>query len=184
MENSQLIIACKKQDRQAQKELYETYGSKMMGICLRYADNDDAARDLLHDGFIQVFTQIGSYTGKGSFEGWLRRIFVNLALNNYRTESKKRKMTDDLQTIDSIPDSNEDDIFEITDISREELLQALRELPEGYRTVINLYIFEELSHKEIGKMLGINESGSRSQFFRAKAFLYKKLSALSGRDRK
>ena len=180
MENPQLISACKRQDRNAQKELYETYGPKMMGVCLRYTNNDDSARDLLHDGFIQIFTQIGSYKGEGSFEGWLRRIFVNLALNNYRQESKHKKLLENIKAEEI--EIADDDFFDVTEITREELLNMIRELPPGYRTVVNLFIFEEMSHKEIGEMLGINEAASRSQYSRAKALLHKKLSAILKKD--
>jgi len=91
MDDSQLIIACKKQDRNAQKVLYERYAPVMMAVCMRYSRDQEAARDLLHDGFIRAFTQIGSFSGKGSFEGWLRRIFVNLALENFRKEKQKNR---------------------------------------------------------------------------------------------
>ncbi len=93
MDDSQLIIACKKQDRNAQKVLYERYAPVMMAVCVRYCREEDMALDLLHDGFIRAFTQIGSYTGKGSFEGWLRRIFVNLALESFRKEKTKKQVS-------------------------------------------------------------------------------------------
>ena len=93
MDDSQLISACKKQNRDAQRALYERFAPVMMSVCIRYCGDEDIARDLLHDGFIRVFTQIGSFTGKGSFEGWLRRIFVNLALENYRKEKRKKSIS-------------------------------------------------------------------------------------------
>ena len=180
MDDPQLILACKKQDRKAQKELYETYGPKMMGVCLRYTNDNDSARDLLHDGFIQVFTQIGSYKGEGSFEGWLRRIFVNLALNNYRQENKQKKLLENIRAEEL--EIADDDFFDATDITREELLNMIRELPPGYRTVLNLFVFEEMSHKEIGQALGINETASRSQYSRAKTLLQKKITAILGKN--
>lgn len=183
MDISQLISACKKQDRKAQKELYELYGPKMMAVCLRYTNDDDAARDLLHDGFIQVFTQIGSFSGRGSFEGWIKRVFVNLALNNFRRENNEKKMMESLsyyQMLDT--DNYDDDFFEFTNISKEHLLRTIRELPPGYRAVLNLFVFEEMTHKEIGKTLGINEAASRSQYARAKAFLQKKLMPMLKKD--
>ncbi|MDR1517015.1 MAG: RNA polymerase sigma factor [Dysgonamonadaceae bacterium] len=183
MSESQLILACKEQDRKAQKELYETYGAKMMGLCLRYTNDSDSARDLLHDGFIQIFTQIGSFSSKGSFEGWLKRIFVNLALNNFRRESQEKKMIESFsydQTMYSC--GEDDDFFDLAEITRADLLGLIRELPSGYRTVVNLFIFEEMSHKEIGEALGISETSSRSQYSRAKALLKKKITAIIGQN--
>jgi len=179
MDDSQLITACKKQDRNAQRVLYERYAPVMMTVCLRYSKEEETARDLLHDGFIRAFTQIGSYRGKGSFEGWLRRIFVNLALENYRKEKQKNRFLEEYRSLKNeeqmVPD---DDPLDIGDIPREEVMGMIRDLPPGYRTVFNLFIFEEMSHREIAVMLGINEAASRSQFFRAKSLLQKKLSAI------
>nr|WP_238867904.1 MULTISPECIES: RNA polymerase sigma factor [Proteiniphilum] len=179
MDDSQLIIACKKQDRNAQKMLYEQYAPIMMAVCMRYSGDEETARDLLHDGFIRVFTQICSYSGRGSFEGWMRRIFVNLALENYRKEKQKYRFMEEYRYIHG-GEANmpEDDILDIGNIPREKVLEMIRDLPAGYRTVFNLYIFEELSHKEIARMLGIKEAASRSQLFRAKSILQKKISAI------
>lgn len=185
MNESQLIAACKKQDRSAQKALYERYAGKMMTVCLRYCRNYETAEDLLHDGFLHVFTQIGSYAGKGSFEGWLRKIFVNLALEDYRKEKQKLKFMDEYGYMSANEsDFPEDDLLDIGDIPREEVLQMIRNLPPGYRTVFNMFIFEEMSHKEIAQSLGINEAASRSQFFRAKTLLQKKISAILIKNQK
>lgn len=184
MDDSQLIIACKKQDRNAQRALYEKYAPKMMAVCLSYSKSDDSARDLLHDGFIQVFTRIGSYEGKGSFEGWLRRIFINVALENYREEKKKRRFIEEYQyAMSDEKNAISDDVLDIENIPRHEVLQMIRELPPGYRTVFNLFIFEEMSHREIGELLGINEAASRSQFFRAKSLLQKKIQTILKKDK-
>ncbi len=179
MDDSQLIAACKKQNRNAQKALYELYAPKMMAVCLRYCQNDETARDLLHDGFLQVFTQIGSYSGKGSFEGWLRKIFVNLALENYRQEKKKFNFLSDYSKDENdFSETPEDDLLDVGDIPRQELLNIIHEMPEGYRTVFNLVIFEDVPHKEVASMLGITENASRSQFFRAKSILQKKVQSM------
>ncbi|WP_436414370.1 RNA polymerase sigma factor [Petrimonas sp.] len=179
MDDSQLIAACKKQNRSAQKALYELYAPKMMAVCLRYCQNDETARDLLHDGFLQVFTQIGSYSGKGSFEGWLRKIFVNLALENYRQEKKKFDFLNDYGKDETdFLDTPEDDSLDIGDIPRQELLNIIHGMPEGYRTVFNLVIFEDVPHKEIASMLGITENASRSQYFRAKTLLQNKVQSI------
>jgi RNA polymerase sigma-70 factor (ECF subfamily) len=185
MDESQLIIACKKQNRDAQKALYEKYAPVMMAVCIRYLGDVESARDLLHDGFIRVFTQISSYSGKGSFEGWLRRIFVNLALENFRKEKKKNQFIEEYSYIlNNEDDSQSDDLIEIGDIPREQVLDMIKSLPPGYRTVFNLYIFEEMSHKQIAEELGINEAASRSQFFRAKNLLKNKISAVLSRKKK
>lgn len=184
MDDSQLIIACKKQDRHAQRALYELYAPRMMSVCLRYCKNDETARDLLHDGFIQVFTRIGSYEGKGSFEGWLRRIFVNVALEYYRQEQKNHKFLEEYRS--EIQDGGsfvDDDALDIENIPRHEVMAMIRELPPGYRTIFNLFIFEEMSHREIGKLLKISEAASRSQFFRAKTLLQKKIQTILKKDK-
>lgn len=180
MNDSQLVIACKKQDRNAQKELYERYAPMMMAICMRYSGDEETARDLLHDGFIRIFTQIGTFSNKGSFEGWLRRIFVNLALENYRKEKQKYKFMEEYSYINDTDDfeATVDNIFDIENIPKEEVFEMIRELPPGYRTVFNMYIFEEMSHKEIADSLDISEASSRSQFFRAKNMLKKKILAI------
>ncbi len=179
MDDSQLVIACKKQDHNAQKVLYERYAPMMMAVCLRYSGDEEIARDLLHDGFIRAFTQIGSFSGKGSFEGWLRRIFVNLALENYRKEKQKYRFMEEYSYIhNEESESPTDNSLDIENIPEEEVFDMIRNLPPGYRAVFNMYIFEEMSHKEIAKVLGINEAASRSQFFRAKNMLRKKISAI------
>ena len=179
MDNSQLITACKKQNRSAQQALYEFYAPKMLAVCLRYCRDEETARDLLHDGFLQVFTQISSYLGKGSFEGWLRKIFVNLALENYRQEKKKLDFLNNYgkEEADFIH-APADDSLDVGDIPRQELLNIIQEMPEGYRTVFNLMIFEDMSHKEIANMLNITENASRSQYFRAKTILQKKVQSI------
>ena len=179
MDDSQLVIACKKQDRDAQRLLYEHFAPMMMAVCLRYSGDEETARDLLHDGFIRVFMQIGSFSGKGSFEGWLRRIFVNLALENYRKEKQKYRFMEEYSYIHADElESHADNSLDIENIPREAVFDMIRNLPPGYRTVFNMYIFEEMSHKEIAEVLGINEAASRSQFFRAKNMLRKKISAI------
>jgi len=161
------------------KVLYERYAPVMMAVCMRYSRDQEAARDLLHDGFIRAFTQIGSFSGKGSFEGWLRRIFVNLALENFRKEKQKNRFLEEYSYISAQEsDDYADDLLDIENIPREEVLEMIRDLPPGYRTVFNLFIFEEMSHKEIARLLGINEAASRSQFFRAKTILKNKITAI------
>ncbi len=183
MNESQLITACKKQNRSAQKMLYEQFAPKMMAICLRYCGDRDTANDLLHDGFVKVFTQIKSFKGKGSFEGWMRRIFVNICIENYRREKQKYTFIDSVANVESIEEETDIDDFEVNDISREDILQFISELPDGYRTVFNLIVFENMSHKEISAMLGISENASRSQYYRAKISLQRKVQDLIKRNK-
>ena len=151
MTEKQLIEGCRNGERLAQKELYETYSRKMMGVCLRYVSDRETARDLLQDGFVKVFTSMDSYSGLGSFEGWMRKIFVELVH----------------------PDSSA-----ISDMSAVELMKLVQELPAGFRTVFNLFAIEGYSHKEISEMMNITESTSRSQFTRAKQLLQRRIHEL------
>lgn len=179
MENRQLIAACKKQDTNAQRKLYETYAARMMGLCLRYCKDYDAAQDLLHDGFIKVFTQIKTYSGSGSFEGWMRRIFVNTVFEYFRQEKKRHFIISDSDGEEpeiEVLDENLNRFFN-DDITEEKLLEMIQEMPPGYRMVFNLYVFEDMPHKEIAKKLGIKENASRSQYSRAKSYLRQKVNS-------
>lgn len=177
MANKQLITACKKKDINAQRELYELYSPRMMGLCLKYCKDYDAAQDLLHDGFFTVFTKIKSYSGRGSFEGWMKRIFINIFLENFRKEKSRGLLMVDINESNVQIEDENIERFINNDISEDLLLSMIQELPYGYRTVFNLYVFEEMSHKEIGKKLGIKESASRSQFSRAKIQLKNKINS-------
>ena len=179
MDELQLIEGCRKGDRRAQKALYETYSRKMMSVCLRYVSDWETARDLLQDGFVKVFTHIDSYTGNGSFEGWLRKIFVNSALEYLRHADVLRESTDLDQTVERVETGSSP----LSDVSAAELMQLIQSLPAGFRTVFNLFAIEGYSHKEIGERLNITESTSRSQYTRAKQLLQRKVNALYGEKR-
>lgn len=174
MNEQQLIEGCKKGERRAQKALYELHSRKMMGVCLRYVSDRETARDLLQDGFVKVFTHINSFSGNGSFEGWMRKIFVNCALEYLRKSDVLRESTELDNTAELVhPDSSA-----ISDLSAAELLKLVQELPSGFRTVFNMFAIEGYSHKEIAEMLNITESTSRSQFTRAKQMLQRRINAL------
>ena len=146
----------------------------MLAVCLRYVNDPETARDLMQDGFIKVFTSIDTYTGSGAFEGWLRKIFVNCALEYLRRNDVLRESTDLDNTAELIqPNSNA-----ISDLSAAELMQLVHDLPAGFRTVFNMFAIEGYSHKEISEALGITESTSRSQYTRAKQLLQKKIKEL------
>jgi RNA polymerase sigma-70 factor (ECF subfamily) len=171
MNEEQLIENCRKNNRVAQKELYDTYSRKMMSVCLRYVEERELARDLLQEGFVKVFTSINSYSGIGSFEGWMRKIFVTCALEYLRKSDLLRDAAD-LDTAyyvsTSVPSA-------VSDMAAEEIRELVRQLPSGFRTVFNMYAVEGYSHKEIADALGITESTSRSQYTRAKQWLQSKL---------
>ncbi|MDR1808998.1 MAG: RNA polymerase sigma factor [Prevotella sp.] len=172
MENlQQLIAGCKEKDREAQKKLYEEYARTMYGVCLRYAPNQQTAEDLLHDGFIKIFSAINAYSGRGSFEGWMKRIFVNLALERIRKEKNDPVSNE----ISEIPDLSDEDANHARQISEAELMKMIQELPKGYQAVFNMYAIENLSHREIAQILGIAEGTSRSQYIRARQLLQEKV---------
>jgi RNA polymerase sigma-70 factor (ECF subfamily) len=174
MNEQQLIDGCKKGDRLVQKEFYETYSRKMMGVCLRYVGDRETARDILQEGFIKVFTGMDSYAGAGSFEGWMRKIFVNCALEYLRKSDVLR---------DAAELNYSHEIFHsghsvIAEMSASELMKIVQQLPAGFRAVFNLFAIEGFSHKEISDMLGITESTSRSQYTRARQLLQRKINEL------
>ena len=158
---------CREGDNAARKQLYEQYADLLMAVCLRYCGDRDTAQDILHDGFLKAFRSFAQfqYKGDGSLRAWLTRIMVNGALEVLR----KRNMFNE-QPIDEMPGDIEDE-EDIELIPPSVLMQFVRELPEGYRTVFNLYVLEEKSHREIASMLGISEGTSASQLHRAKSML-------------
>jgi RNA polymerase sigma-70 factor (ECF subfamily) len=174
MNEQQLIEGCRKGNRLAQKELYDTYSRRMMGVCLRYMSDRETARDLLQEGFVKVFAAIDSYTGTGSFEGWMRKIFVNCALEHLRKSDVLREAVD----LDHTGELSACAHSVIAELSARELMNLVQELPAGFRTIFNLFAVEGFSHKEISEMLDITESTSRSQYTRAKQLLQRKIKEL------
>lgn len=174
MDELQIIAGCKEQKQEAQRALYNMFAPKMYAVCLRYMADSDAAQDLLQDGFIKIFSNIVYFEGKGSLEGWIRRIFVNLALETIRKRKHIIIRSEDIQNISDVEDNGSGEELYNT-ISEEELLKMVQELPKGYSTIFNLYAIEEYSHKEIAAMLGINEGTSRSQYIRARRLLQEKV---------
>lgn len=169
--NTQLIDACKKGDRVAQKVVYDQLAPRMFPLCIRYAGDRTVAEDILQDGFITLFTRLESYKGDGSFEGWARRIFVTTALM-YLRKKDALKMSEDLTVANSIKANT---YTQVENIGYKELMNLVMELPTGFRTIFNMYAIEGYSHKEIADSLGISEVTSRSQFSRARALLQKKI---------
>ena len=161
-----LIESCISGSRKSQKELYDIFSSKMYAICLRYAKNQMDAEDILQDAFVKLFTNLYKFRGEGSFEGWVRRIFVNTAIEHLRRNNIKFSESDGLENTLSDKHTNALDC-----LYEKDLMKTSMKLSEGYRTVFHLYAVEGYSHKEIAKKLGITESTSKSQFSRAKAIL-------------
>lgn len=175
MNDLQLIEGCKRQDRKYQQLLYQQYARVMYGICLRYSSDTDMAQDLLQDGFIKVFANISSFEGKGSFEGWMKRVFVNLALEAIRKDKIKKQYIEDIENISGDEIADADLNKEEDELSESVLMSFIQDLPPGYRSVFNLYAIEDYSHKEISEMLGIAEGTSRSQYIRARSLLQEKI---------
>ena len=169
MNDEQIVQGCIQKNALAQEYLYTKFSRKMLGVCLRYADSQEEAEDVLQNGFISVFENIVSYKGTGSLEGWIRKIMVNAALTNIR-KNKKLKQNIALEIVEfALPASN----HMTESFAAKDLLKVIQTLPHGFRTVFNLYAIEGYSHKEIGDMLNISEGTSKSQYSRAKTHLQK-----------
>lgn len=162
-----IVKGCLKNDRQMQSELYKMFAPKMYGLCLRYTTNSHDAQDILQEGFIKVFENLDKFRWKGSFEGWMKRIFVNLALDKYRSKMSLLSLEDASETIEL----SNGELNALDSISEKEILGLIRQLPDQYRIVFNLYVIEGYSHKELSDMLNIAESTSRSNLARAKIIL-------------
>ena len=165
------IKSCIQGDRAAQKVLYDRLAPRMFPVCMRYIGDRTLAEDILQDGFVTLFTHLNSYKGDGSFEGWARKIFVTTALMSLRKKDAL-KMSEELETLRSM---KADTTSQIQNIGYKELMNLVMSLPPGFRTVFNMYAVEGYSHKEIGDMLGISETTSRTQYSRARAWLQNKI---------
>lgn len=163
-----IVTQCKKGNREAVEQLYKMFSAKMFALCIRYSKDRSEAEDNLQDGFIKVFESIGQYSGKGSLEGWMKRIFINTSLEKYR----KNRF---LQTVDEFPDQKEEDIEEEVNVPEDVLLEFINQLPEKYKLVFNLYVMEEMQHKEIAALAGITEGTSKSNLSRARDILKRKV---------
>ena len=172
---SQIIEGCKKGNHRSFHLLYQKCAPTMLGVCYRYSKTMDEAEDVLQDGFIKVFQKISTYQGRGSFEGWLRRIMVNTAINNYKSASK-HYYHEDIDNDHNV-ELKADDVllFEIVDYDKKQIIRLIHELPPGYKLVFNLYVIEGLTHKEIADELEISVNTSKSQLSKAKKLLRKKL---------
>ena len=167
MTEEALLQGCLKKNAAAQRELYERYSPKMLSVCYRYGHNREDAEDMLQEGFIKVFSMIHTFENRGSLEGWIRRIMVHTCINILKKNKRFNESVDIIHATGV--QVREESIPSI--IQAKEVIESIRLLPIGYRTVLNLYAIEGFSHKEIAAMLDVEESTSRSQYTRAKAML-------------
>lgn len=152
----------------AQESLYVEYAPKMMGVCLRYAKSYDEAEDILHDGFIKIFHSLKSFRFEGSFEGWMRRVVVNTALERFRNKAQ-------LHPVEEFDEVEEEDDLDVKDASLEVLLKMIQDLPERYRMVFSLYVLDGYPHNEIAEIMQITVGTSKSNLARARGILKGKL---------
>lgn len=170
-----LLEGCKRGERKAQESLYKTMASRMMAVCMRYAKDTFEAEDILQMGFVKVFQKVSEFRGEGSFEGWIRRIMVNTAIESYRKNLRSLNVVD----IDEVYDQPQT-TFDMSGLELKDLLKLVQELSNGYRMVFNMYVIEGYSHKEIAEQLGMTEGASKSQLSRARAILKDKIIKLEG----
>ena len=167
MTEEAILKGCLQNDPAAQKELYNRYSPKMLSVCYRFAHNREDAEDMLQEGFIKIFSQTHTFGNRGAFEGWIRRIIVHTCINILKKNKKFNESVDIIHATGAMV--REESVPSI--VQAKQIVECIRMLPIGYRTVLNLYAIEGYSHREIGMMLDIEESTSRSQYTRAKAML-------------
>jgi RNA polymerase sigma-70 factor (ECF subfamily) len=176
-----LVDGCLAGDRRSQQRVHELFYGKMMAVCLRYTKNHDQAKDILQDGFIKVFRSMEKFNREGSFEGWIRRIMVNTAIDHFRRTKNSYLLLGEERSIEDFGDQDEEDVLEDDgqeeelDLKPADVINAMQKLTPAYRTVFNLYVFEEMTHKEIADSLGINIGTSKSNLAKAKQNLKKLL---------
>lgn len=174
-----IIKGCLKGERKAQQQLYEAYSKKFLAICMRYVKDRDHAEDVMIEGFMKIFEKLPQYEAKGSFEGWMKRIIVTqslLTLRNNKNLNMEINTENHLETAESA--------YELNHLEAADLMELIKELPVGYRTVFNLYAIEGYSHSEIGDLLGITESTSKSQLNRARNVLKQKIADQQIKERR
>jgi RNA polymerase sigma-70 factor (ECF subfamily) len=167
MTEEAILKGCLQNDPTAQRELYNRYSPKMLSVCYRFAHNREDAEDMLQEGFIKIFSQMHTFGNRGAFEGWIRRIVVHTCINVLKKNKRFNESVDIIHA--TAVQVREESVPSI--VQAKQIVECIRMLPIGYRTVLNLYAIEGYSHREIGTMLDIEESTSRSQYTRAKAML-------------
>jgi RNA polymerase sigma factor (sigma-70 family) len=176
-----IINGCLKGDRRDQELLYRRYAARLYAVCLQYSGNDEEARDILQEGFIKIYENLVHYKFEGSFDGWVRRIMVNTALEKFRSKHNLYRVDD----IDQIPEPNaESDNEDYAGLEARDLMEIIRELPPRYRIVFNLFAIEGYSHKEISDMMSISEGTSKSNLSRARVILQRRVGSYTGLKKK
>lgn len=170
-----LLEGCRRGERKSQELLYKSLASRMLGVCMRYAKDRFEAEDMLQMGFVKVFKKAPEFRGDGSFEGWIRRIMVNTAIETYRKNQRMLSVVD----IDEVYDAPQN-TFDMSGLETKDLLKLINQLSAGYKLVFNMYVIEGYSHKEIADQLGITEGASKSQLSRARAILKEKITKMEG----
>jgi len=169
MSLEKLIKQCANNDKKAQEEVYRLYSGKLFALCLKYSRNKTEAEDNLQDGFITIFNKIKQFRHKGSFEGWMKRIVINTALQTYRQKNVLNLVHEEYISDEVVVELEEEDV------SLDYLLSLIQNLPNQYRLVFNMYILDGYSHREVSKKLGISEGTSKSNLSRARAILKKRI---------
>ena len=179
--DDQIIRGCIEGKRKAFNQLFNNYAPVMLGVCMRYCKNRIDAEDVMQDGFIKVFSQIHKFRSEGSFEGWIKRIMINAAVDNYQANLKHAFHEDVSEIAESdgliILAGEDDDLPDGMNIPHKKLMEMIQELPDGYRMVFNLFAIENYNHKEIATLLGISENTSKTQLFKARKALRNKIEA-------
>jgi len=175
-----LIDGCLKGDRRSQEAIHKMFYGKLKAVCMRYTRDNDQAMDIVQDGFIKAFNSLERYTGVGSFEGWMRRIIVNLCIDRFRKLKRDYVLLEDNSTLENREDEQDEDIddedSEIYNITQEQIIEAMQQLSPAYRTVFNLYVFENFSHQDIAEALEISIGTSKSNYAKARKNMKKLLS--------
>ncbi|MES2139272.1 MAG: sigma-70 family RNA polymerase sigma factor [Bacteroidota bacterium] len=176
MDENDIIKGCLKNNPESQKALYDYYYNKMLGVCLRYSKDITEAKEILHEGFFQVFTNLKNFKAPESFEGWIKKIMVNAAID-YLHKNKQNLIVSTFNANKSVANTLEElsDEEIISNINKEEILKAVQELTPAYRKVFNLYLIEGHAHKQIAEMLDISEDTSESNLEKAKFNLRKNI---------
>jgi len=186
-EDAKIIKGCKQYKKKYQLLLYDKYAPTLMGICIRYSSSREEAEDMLQEGLLNIYANIKTYKGTGSFEGWLKRIVINTAITKLKKKKKNKTDTQINEEIDASPEPEQNDDLMHDDIrstiydaalEKQEILAVINELPEGLRIVFNLYTFEGYKHKEIAESLNIKENTSKSKLLRARKKIQKNLYTL------
>lgn len=184
-EDLQLIDGCKSGKRQFQNLLYQRYFRKMFAVCLRYSSNQAEAEDILQEAFVKVFKNISSYTGNGSFEGWMKRIMINTSLTQYQ-KNKRMGINVDLEVVEPYltdVDEKAEQSGVAVSLNAAQLIGLIQKLPVGYKHVFSMYALDGFTHQEIADSLGININTSKSQLSKARRYLQKEIEKLTENTR-